>query len=70
MKEIKKLWEIAYPVTDEQNEMISKLCEDDSNRDTIVAVCGRLYAEGWKDYFLPFVGIGVALGVLIGRKIR
>ena len=70
MKKVKELWEIAYPVTDEQNEKISKLCEDDSNRDAIIAVGGRLYAEGWKDYLLPFVGIGIALGILIGRKIR
>ena len=51
--------------TEEQQQLIVDMAMSDPKKfDAIVA------AMGWQDYLLPFVAIGVVLGILVDRKIR
>lgn len=56
--------------TEEQQQLIVDMAMSDPKKfDAIVAAMGHHYAMGWQDYLLPFVGVGLVLGILVGRKI-
>lgn len=65
----KKFWEWCYAPTKEQQKIIEDLWNnsDHKTRMAIAKFGGHMYAEGWKEKFLPFVGAGLITGYMIGR---
>lgn len=64
MTKYQKLFEKTYAPSVEQQQEIVDLC--DEHLEAIVKSHGYLYAQGWRDYMLPFMGIGAGIGVAIG----
>ena len=70
MNWFKKKWLETYGLSDEQKDTIVQLWNDKRYHDSIVDHGAFMYAEGWKDFLVPFVSAGVVVGFLIGRKTR
>ena len=69
MGKIQDLWNKTYAPTKEQQAIIGDILES-CTFDEAMALSKfgtHMYAEGWKDYMLPFVGTGLVVGILIGR---
>lgn len=67
---MKDLWNKVYAPTQEQQNLVMEIFKRCSNEEcqALVKFGSHMYAEGWKDYMLPFMGIGAVIGVLIGRR--
>ena len=72
MGKIQDLWNMAYAPTNKQQHIIEDIFNSCTFEEAMAL--GRfgshMYAEGWKDYMLPFIGTGLTIGILIGRATK
>jgi len=69
---LKTLWNKAYVPTEEQQKLVESIYErsTDKEREALIKMGGHMYAEGWKDYAIPFALVGGAIGYIISRVTR